>query len=323
MTDNVALGGGGMFSWIRRIPILSGLFQRRHEKLSTVQFVEQLARSDAGARLGNLSRGARQRVLTALAYEYERFGDSQSSYFTSRARIMSVLFSVMFAFAANVDAFHIFGRLYTDTALRDSVIAYIEQTQGEREARVAAAQTGEAPTGEDLSNTAQSFDDDVRELRGLGLPVGYAAFPYCVNRGGTVDPRCNGVLEDNLDVGKSWARLFSTPIWPIYLLSVLTAGAFIGMGAPFWYSVFKRIAQIVPAAKSVTSAIGSGGASGPPPAPRSVRDPAAATPEGLTFAYDMASGDVENAVPPARSSYGGGSSGGGASGSDGGSRQYR
>jgi hypothetical protein len=67
MTENVAFSGHGRFWWLRNIPGINWFFRRRHESLSTLQFVEQLARSDVGRSLRGLSRDMRQRALTAAA----------------------------------------------------------------------------------------------------------------------------------------------------------------------------------------------------------------------------------------------------------------
>ena len=89
----------------------------------------------------------------------------------------------------------------------------------------------------------------------------------------------------------------------LWLLSVLLAGGLIGLGAPFWYQLFRRLARIVPAAQSVRAVMQPDAAPTPSPATHreAVRDPNAATPNALLLAFDVASGTVSDSVTGADS----------------------
>jgi hypothetical protein len=314
MTANIAIEGRGLFSWVRRVPILSGLFQRKHERLSTLQFVEQLARSDVGGAVRTFPRAQRQRALTAAAYEFERFGDAQTAYFQSRARVLSVILSIAFAFAANIDALAIYNRLANDSATRDSVLRSIDVAAIERlEAEYEAARQADPPRAEALRAQIDTMRARVRDLGELGLPLGYAAFPFCVGyvpatsdsigvsaRG---DRRCNSAqsaaigFPRALDLDNAWARLRASEHAWLWLLSVIAAGAFIGLGAPFWFQVFRRIAHIIPTAQSVRAALQSSEPATQAATQREgVRDPNAANPSALLLAFDVASGNVAQSI---------------------------
>lgn len=301
MTENISFRGRGWFAFLRAIPIVREFVERRHEQLSTLQFVEQMARTDVGETLGAMDRAQRRRALVAAAYEFERFGDSQSAYFRSRARIMSVVFALAFAFAANIDALEIYKRLRTDMAVRDffasTDVAALERTLRE-------AETAESA---DARQVRETLAAGLVSLRSQGVPLGYAAFPWCrapervapVNEAALVrDRRCGDGASSALSLHDAWIRASRSSAGWIWFLSVLLAGGLIGLGAPFWYQVFRRLARAVPAAQSVRAVLQPESAPTPSPASQreAVRDPNAATPEALLIAFDVASGEHARSV---------------------------
>jgi hypothetical protein len=306
MTENVSFRGRGWFGWMRAIPILREFVERRHERLSTLQFVEQLARTDVAPSLRAMSRPQRQRALTAAAYEFERFGDSQSSYFQSRARVMSVVFALIFAFAANIDALEVYKRLRTDAAVRE----YFARTDvSELERSLAQA---EAAQSADARAVRQTLANGLVNLQNQGVPIGYSAFPWCrtappsaAAAPGEVAPapplrdaRCQGEGSPSLSAVDALRRATTSSAGWLWFLSVLLAGGLIGLGAPFWYQLFRRLARMVPAAQSVRAVMQPDAA--PTPSPSShreaVRDANAATPNALLLAFDVASGAVADSV---------------------------
>lgn len=322
MTENVAFSGHGRFWWLRNIPGLNWFFRKRHESLSTLQFVEQLARSDIGRSLRGLTRDMRQRALTAAAYEFERFGDAQSAYFQSRARILSVFAALIFAFAANIDALQIYRVLSRNEEIRGLVIANTSANidEYERAYNAAAAPAETAPPAADAAGQAsadvaqqrtaaqqqananlrasgESAVQGVGELQRFGLPIGYAAFPFCYQPDVTrLDPRCDEPAERVSVLGAAERFWYSRDGW-LWLLSVLLAGGLIGLGAPFWYQVFRRLARVVPGAQSVRAVVQS---EVPPPTAgqrrTAVRDAGSASPDALLLAFDVASGNVAQSI---------------------------
>lgn len=313
MTENVSFRGDGWFGWLRAIPILREFVERRHERLSTLQFVEQLARTDVAPSLRALPRPQRQRALIAAAYEFERYGDSQSSYFQHRAQVLSVVIAMIFVFAANIDALEVYKRLRTDAALRD-FFASTDITALER--TLADAQAAESANAQEVR---QTLANGLVSLQNQGVPIGYSAFPWCrtpaaspparVPEGSVVarpagaaqpgrDARCGGVFVSELSAAHAWNNIRSSSNGWLWFVSVLLAGGLIGLGAPFWYQLFRRIARIVPAAQSVRAVMQPDNAPTPSPPRRSeaVRDANSAAPDALLLAFDVASGAVADSV---------------------------
>ncbi|NWG53170.1 MAG: hypothetical protein HXY28_05580 [Hydrogenophilaceae bacterium] len=299
MTESVSFGGKGRFWWLRNLPILSWFFTRKKHRLTTLQFVEGFARSETGARLRSLDYPRLRRALTVAAYEFERYVDAQSEYFRRRAQVFSVLAAMVFAFAANIDAFYIFHRLATNP----QISAALE--------RVALSQQQRALEDPESGDSARVLIEQAQEFADSGLPIGYMAYPYCLENVVLIlahDPRCPQVtraagdpVPDNPPFGEIIAKARERVLTPggggfFWFISVLVAGGLIGLGAPFWYDVFRRIARIVPAARSVHGVLAGRDAQSPAPAGREVvRDGAAANPNALVIAYRVASGQATEA----------------------------
>jgi len=300
LTESVSFGGKGRFWWLRNLPFFNWLFSRRKHKLTTLEFVEGFARTETGQRLGRLSYPHLRRALTIAGYEYERYMAAQTEYFKRRAQVLSVLAAVVFAFAANIDAFYIFNRLAVNPQISEAV-----QRLAENQQRQPVASSEDA--NRQLIVQAQ-------ELADAGLPIGYMAYPYCLENitlVRAVDPRCPRIertagaeVPPNPPISTIMANARARIFEPggsgfLWFISVIVAGGLIGLGAPFWYDVFRRIARIVPAARTVTSALGTGDTPAPRTGPQVVRDGGAANPNALVVAYRVASGQAADAADDA------------------------
>jgi hypothetical protein len=118
-----------------------------------------------------------------------------------------------------------------------------------------------------LHNAAAAYED-------FGLPIGSRFFPFCQKDPGTqvvVDGRCrdgradagvgmlsltgSGVNYDATQVGNLWARVRSGDgdglLW---LISIVFAGGAFGMGAPFWFNLFRKLGSTTAGGKVVSLA---------------------------------------------------------------------
>ncbi len=183
--------------YVRTWPILGYLTSPRFERMSTLQFVEQLAQTPQGRRLAQLDGAALRSRLVTLAYQFERLGESQLDYFRKRAQVVSVLVAVAFAAAANVDAFTLFTRFLNNSEQAAAVVAQVQDQRLDNltvdarlaianlEARVDSAQDG-APASAAVREDLQSLGESLRAIQGVGreasesgLPIGGVMFPFC------------------------------------------------------------------------------------------------------------------------------------------------
>jgi hypothetical protein len=112
----------------------------------------------------------------------------------------------------------------------ESEIASLDQK------KYAASQAGKAEQA--LADAAAKLGS----LSELGVPLGADYFPHCIIRN-TVNKHDNGWCLEGEDKS-SWTVvewIFGTLTW--FVITALT-GLLIGLGAPFWFDVAKRIAEV-------------------------------------------------------------------------------
>ena len=99
---------------------------------------------------------------------------------------------------------------------------------------------------EEIRRLAQETQSQVADLIALGVPVGSAYFPHCRLFGDdAASTTCTGPLWPSGDVQGLWAKRFQflghVLLW---LIPVIITGVMIGLGAPFWFDVAKRLADV-------------------------------------------------------------------------------
>jgi hypothetical protein len=115
--------------------------------------------------------------------------------------------------------------------------------------------------------TAQRAQQQLADLVALGVPIGWRLYPDCPY-GDTLDawamssPKCRAIPIDKrgLDQGKNrfLVRLAKT-LWydfsgfVLWFLVTVGTGMLIGLGAPFWFDVAKRLAQIRKGVQNATA----------------------------------------------------------------------
>lgn len=99
---------------------------------------------------------------------------------------------------------------------------------------------------EDVRRLAEAAQQQVKELIALGVPIGSEFFPHCrLFRDDDLITTCTGPV---------WPGGIDTALWKerfrflghilLWLVPVTITGMLIGLGAPFWFDVAKRLAQV-------------------------------------------------------------------------------
>ena len=107
-----------------------------------------------------------------------------------------------------------------------------------------------------IEKAIQDAKNQVSELRALGVPIGWDFYPGCPY--GKADsewlkssPECRDILKDKRTI--KWEWFGSCPLrtigndfsgFMVWLLKVIITGILIGLGAPFWFDVAKRLSLI-------------------------------------------------------------------------------
>lgn len=193
-----------------------GWLQRRRDIYDTVSMEHVLRRltETATARQMLQSNAERFRAeLDRISRCYQVICASISADFKRRAQMWSMLVGVLVAVGCNLDGIRIFEAYMNDSLLRERVIARQDRFEA---AADAAQQRVEAPEGAEPSVS-------LTELEALGIPIGPSYWPW----GDRDRPKGAGY-----------------PDCLVWLAKVVFSGLLIGLGAPFWFDVAKRLAEV-------------------------------------------------------------------------------
>jgi hypothetical protein len=246
--------------------VLRLYFGGRLERMSTNEFSEQLARSEVGAIVGKQDDAALRETIRGFAYDFERFGDAQLASFKKKAKVSAVAIGALVATVLNVDILHTF----QDLMANQNKAALIANTL--TSSPDVARAVGSTDAG--VSEQTVAFKQAAATYEQFGLPIGSRFFPFCQTDPGAkapADARCvdgrseagigmfsltsSGPTYDGKQVGNFWARVRSADgdglLW---LISILFAGAAFGMGAPFWFNLFRKLGSTTAGGKVVSLA---------------------------------------------------------------------
>lgn len=134
---------------------------------------------------------------------------------------------------------------------KDDMLAQLIEEKAEIEKKI--SQQSEI---EQIQKTVQNAKQQVTDLIDLGVPIGWDYYPNCpYNKEGT-DPkwetsgaRCKDITERQSAAKSFVSRALLTAKndpsgFAIWLITVVITGVFIGLGAPFWFDIAKRLAQV-------------------------------------------------------------------------------
>ena len=109
-----------------------------------------------------------------------------------------------------------------------------------------------------LQQTAQRAQQQMADLVALGVPMGWTLYPGCPYGGNDKawtlsSPKCKAIpgMNRERNAGLGWLEgdltntLFNDPGgFFLWLFVVIVTGILIGLGAPFWFDIAKRLSQI-------------------------------------------------------------------------------
>ncbi|MGF1631487.1 MAG: hypothetical protein ACFCUT_18585 [Kiloniellaceae bacterium] len=170
--------------------------------------------------------------LGHIARKYEEYCSALGADFKRNALRRSVWIGIVLAFAMNADGVRLLATYLQDPDLRGRVIEKLESPP--ELPVVDGAQT----VADETIQAVQAAQRQLALLDDLALPMGAGYFPYChvswlrseVDH--SADPLCEAT--DKIPPGA----------WVLWFLKVLVTGILIGLGAPFWYDVARRLAAV-------------------------------------------------------------------------------
>lgn len=234
---------GTVLKWI------AGRWAANDTAMTLETFLRRLDRSAVYREyLEVLSPEGREKTLKALADEFGRAERAISELFRVRAKLVSYLVGVGLAVTVNVDAVRLFEYFTANPVATEAAIARLQEMAGEAQAKP------EAPP----LTAAQRQDADamllrLRKSQAMGLPVGWAYYPYCLPQpgAGRLDPQCppaqpTASAADAMpqEAARSLLENIHSAGRPLFwLLSVIVTGFLIGLGGPYWFDLAMSLSR--------------------------------------------------------------------------------
>lgn len=256
----------GNFSLVRNA-IWSWFVPRQLSTLTAVELARRIAETDIGREITRRSDEVVDQTVEEISVRFQEFGEHTRAYFRQRAYALSIVFSVLLAVFANIDAVGLFDKLRQDASLRSGIIAQAEQIvgnmQSQQDAERLARENIEPSTPEERATAQKKLEENFKLLQSqkAALPIGYGLFPGCAEP--ERDSLCQDLNKNQLtDCNKSWfntlcrigVAFLEMPGQSIkWLFSVLAAGLLIGLGGPFWFNVYANLSRALGIARTVVA----------------------------------------------------------------------
>src|SRR6185369_2257943 len=213
--------------------------------LDTTELVARLAETQIGKALTAAGDAEVEAVVRNVARQFERLGADASASFEERARAVSISVAMLVAFALNIDAVRLFSSLVAQPELAAKLIHQEETSThtppsgDEAEGAVTSAEMGASVPSVEVASLVREGRQQAEAAVALGLPIGYAYFPWCSEGG--VGTACDALRRARADDWYAGVRM----LWVRWLLFTVLSGLLIGLGGPFWFNTFVRLSSVM------------------------------------------------------------------------------
>lgn len=177
--------------------------------------------------------------LRAFCRKYDELCSAASTDFKERRRLWSLVGGVLLALVLNVDGLRIYKEYRADPRLAATVAAEVDRFEAaatQAEQQLAQAQD-ERSAADDLKRAVERLNQSVSAIGAIGIPIGWQYPPYCLLGPGCKD-NAGAAVDEGQPAEFGWVSAIG------WLLAVLGTGLLIGLGAPFWFDVARRLAEV-------------------------------------------------------------------------------
>ncbi|MEO3427600.1 hypothetical protein AAFN88_02000 [Pelagibius sp. CAU 1746] len=218
-----------------------------YREVSLEHVLRRLLETDAAKGLIADTKEELEPKLHKIARKYDELSSALGAEFKRHAQWWSIAVGIALAVVMNADGARLLQTYLQDNDLRNAVIEKVSLPETPGDA-AGGGTSGGGTSGGDVSGDGASdrtpqdaLEDLSRQLaliNELALPLGNGYFPHCLalseeEREASADPLCRP---------KGPSAGFST--WLSWILKVGLTGVLIGLGAPFWYDVARRLAAV-------------------------------------------------------------------------------
>lgn len=171
---------------------------------------------------------------------YDAAMDRVSGWYKRRVHAIILLLGLVITIALNADSAYIARHLSTDPAMRNSLVAASQAFAQKENGGEAGNQTSGQPTQPSGESAQARFDNNLQQIKELGLPIGWTVEGDDPRFKGkvAVDPHLRWpgwhLLDPN--VRSNWWLQIKFH-WLGWLLTALA----ISLGAPFWFDMLNKL----------------------------------------------------------------------------------
>jgi hypothetical protein len=194
----------------------------------------------------NDSRDQLVRNLREFNVEYNQLCAAAKTRFKNNSHNWSVFIGLMLALVMNVNALRIYEAFMANPALTATMMAQmdnlVEQSETARARLEAAAESGDTEGLEEIKQRLALLQSQLSGLEDMGIPIGWSYAPHChlVDALSGSDSAC--VPEPGAPAASQASGGAASALAAV--IASLITGLLIGLGAPFWFDLAKRLAQI-------------------------------------------------------------------------------
>jgi hypothetical protein len=182
-----------------------------------------------------------ERLKVHIEIWFNNSMDRVSGWYKRKTQFVHVILGIVFAFALNVDTYLIARTLASDSALRASLVAQAQELAKEK------------PDGTDGKDPKQEIQERIKQLGGLGLPIGWVDSEVEGQRRwpGWVPGKIEIIENENgKPTGKThwstrdeWLVMWKNTLRFHIIGWLLTAFAS-SLGAPFWFDLLNKFMNL-------------------------------------------------------------------------------
>ena len=197
----------------------------------------------------NDSRSQLVRNLREFNVEYNQLCAAAKTRFKNNSHNWSVVIGLMLALVMNVNALRIYEAFMANPALTATMVAQMDNLLGQSEkarARLeAAAESGDTGDLEEINQRLELLQTQLGGLEEMGIPIGWSYAPHChlVDAISASASAASSCVPETVAQAASQASGGPASALAAIIASMIT-GLLIGLGAPFWFDLAKRLAQI-------------------------------------------------------------------------------
>ena len=228
--------------------------------LNANEFLRKLGDSDVGEAIHKKYQQNINLVIGELAVKFEEFGQEATSIYKKYTGLLNTMVAIAFAIVLNVNVVSLALEFYKNATLTNQMIVSFERM--ENDIANAAKAISKTDPAEDGEVTLEQIQENIQSIKELGLPIesiNNIGFPLEYKNPTYVEIKAKALgktPEEYLEFKNNKPDQDidgETRFDFLWMIGNIITGILIGLGAPFWFDIIKRISAIRRVASSVIS----------------------------------------------------------------------